>query len=275
MPVEQRERALELAEKAIDEKRYPDARKIAQRILIEDAGNVRANLIQAEATLAEGRPDNAMPTFKDVSDSSDVPPALAARAHQGYGLSLLLKGKPAQARERLQKAVALDPSLWRAWNGLGYLHDRESEWEKSESAYERALASNPDSAQILNNRGFSRLMQAKIDPALEDLERAIRLDPNLQTAETNMRLALAAKGAYVNALAGVSDEERGDVLNNIGYIALMRGDFESAESFFLQAMESDVSFNKVAHRNLAYLKTLRQSGAPPQSGGVDKEALKE
>jgi Flp pilus assembly protein TadD len=251
-------RALDLAEKAIEEKRYDDAVKMAQRVLIDDPGNLRANLIQAEARLGDGQPKKAISTFKKIAEASEVPPALVARAEQGQGLSLIFEGQRTKARQHLQKAVSLDPLLWRAWNGLGYLHDREGEWGKSEFAYEQALAENPDSASILNNRGFSRLMQGEIDPALEDLERAIRLNPDLEIAETNMRLALAAKGAYVNAMSGVSDAERGEVLNNIGYMALVRGDYESAEAYFLRAMESDVSFNKIAHRNLAYLKTLRQ-----------------
>ena len=267
-----KERAMDLAERAVDERRFDDARKLVQRVLISEPGNLRAHLIQAEALRGAGQPGKAASSFEKILAKDELPPQLAARAHQGYGLSLLFQGKPTTSREHLQKAVAFDRTLWQAWNGLGYLHDLEDEWDKSEFAYGQALAVRPDSAPLLNNRGFSRMMQGKSEAALADLQRSLRLDPELEVAETNLRLALASQGAYANALSGVPSEKRSDVLNNIGFMALIRGDYDNAEAYLRQAMDSDASFNKAAHRNLAYLESLKQSRSSAIASQADSEA---
>src|SRR3546814_11431957 len=57
-------------------------------------------------------------------------PETAARAEQGRGIALLLKGQDEASQLSLQRAVALDPALWRAWNGIGLLHDRARSGER-------------------------------------------------------------------------------------------------------------------------------------------------
>ena len=42
------------------------------------------------------------------------------------------------------------------------------------------------------------------------------------------RLALAWKGNYVLAMTGMREEEKSAVLNNIGFVALMRHDYDTA-----------------------------------------------
>ena len=46
-------------------------------------------------------------------------------------------------------------------------------------------------------------------------------------------------------------------LNNVGYIALLRGDYDHAEAYFTRAMEVDPTFNEIAWRNLKLLNNLR------------------
>ena len=110
---------------------------------------------------------------------------------------------------------------------------------------------------ILNNRGFSMLMQGRIKEALAGLGQALRFDPTLRPARENMRLALAWDGQYALALAGAAGGDRARALNNVGYVALLRGDHDEAEAFLLRAIEADPAFNAVAARNLDYLRQLR------------------
>src|SRR3546814_12039054 len=51
-------------------------------------------------------------------------PEVAAPAEQGLGITLLLKGQEEAALLALERATELDPAQWRAWNGIGLLHDR-------------------------------------------------------------------------------------------------------------------------------------------------------
>ena len=109
------------------------------------------------------------------------------------------------------------------------------------------------------------LSQGRLDESIASLERALELDPDLKPAKENLRLALAWSGRYVHAMSGADDREMPRVLNNIGYIALMRGDLENAEAYLLRAMEVDPSFNEVAWRNLTYLRNVRDLKAAEQA----------
>ena len=63
-------------------------------------------------------------------------------------------------------------------------------------------------AQVLNNRGYSRLLQHRRDEAIADLVAALRKRPDMAEARTNLRLALAMGGDYERAVSGASADDR-------------------------------------------------------------------
>ena len=247
---------LDLADQALHEGRVSDARALLNRALLNSGGTPRARLIAAEVKLASGAYRSAAAAFNDLAATPDM----AARALQGEGIALALADHdPESGYASLSAAVAQDPTLWRAWNALGYYHDSRAEWARASESYARALAVVPNSAMILNNRGFSMLMQGRIEEALANLGEALHHDPALRPARENLRLALAWDGQYALALAGTEDNGLARALNNVGYVALLRGDHDKSEALLLQAIEVDPAFNTIAARNLAYLRHLRES----------------
>jgi len=247
---------IQLARTALAENRLKDAERLSERIILTDPTNLEARLLRGEVLLAKGRPSRAMAIFSGMQDLPEV----SARARQGLGISMLLTGTPEPAVGHLEAAVDEDPTLWRAWNALGSYYDTQEAWADAIESYDLALAEHPNDAMILNNRGFSYFMQGRLDEAIADLERALRLDPDLGPARYNLRLAHAWSGRYVRALTGVTDEELPRVLNNIGYVAMLRGDLENAESYLMRAMETDPTFNETAWQNLARLRHMRELG---------------
>ena len=245
---------LVLAQRALAEQRYGDANKLRERVLIADPQNLEARLLGAELSLATGAPKQAAEIFESLIASPEV----AAPALQGHGISLMLLGARNRGVESLRQAVELDPTLWRAWNALGYYYDYERDWAAAAESYSRALEGNPNSAFIFNNRGFSMLMQKRLDEAIEDLNLALKIEPDFEVAQENLRLALAWSGRYIHAMSGTADRDMARVLNNIGFIAVLRGDYKNAEAYLLRAMEVDPSYNDVASRNLKYLEQVRE-----------------
>ena len=246
-----------LVERALDEGRLRDAQVLLERYVFTFPDEPRGKLAAAELRLGYGDTGGAMQIFRSLVEE----PTVSANARQGFGITLILVGDMDVAIKELTAAVDEDPTLWRAWNAIGAYHDAQDDWEKAEDAYRRALAVRPDEAMILNNLGFSLLMQDKADEALAPLQEAMRLAPDSTQIKNNVRLAYARKGEYRRAISGSnSDTELARALNNVGYVALLKGDFAQAEAYFLRAMEADPTFNEVAWRNLNYLKSLRELG---------------
>ena len=242
------------AEQAIADGRLADAKLLIERALLVDGDNVRAKLLLAELRLATGAVDSADTLFRELQEHRDV----EAQALQGSGLAHFAKGDQEGGVKLLQQSVEQDSELWRAWNALGYYYDSREDWENAVAHYSAALEAQENNPIVLNNRGFSRLMQGELDGAVADLTNAVKQDPDMRMARANLRLALAWRGEYVLALAGVPKNKTARSLNNTGYVAMLRGDFASAESFLLRAVEADPSFSPIARRNLELLGYLRQ-----------------
>lgn len=245
------------AEQAIDQGRHGDAKLLLERVLLAEPNNLRARVAMAETQLAFGQLDAAAEAFEPLTKVPEV----AARARQGRGIALLLKGQEQPALFLLEQAVEEEPDLWRAWNAIATLHDRSGSWQAASLAYDRAIEVRPDSAMLYNNRGFSHLLQRDHEAAIADFDAALQLDPKLEAARENLRLAFAWTGHYDQALVGVAQKDIGRAFNNIGFVALLRGDLPAAESYLLRSMEIDPKFNKVANKNLEYLRNLKAINA--------------
>jgi Flp pilus assembly protein TadD len=251
-----------VAERAIEQGRHADAKLLLERVLLSDPANLRARLAMAEIQLAFRNLDAADKGFMALTELPEV----SARALQGHGLALHLKGQPREAQQALLRAVEQDPGLWRAWNALGSLHDRSGDWDQATAAYDRALALNPESAMLYNNRGFSYLLRRDAEAAIADFDMALKLDPKMEAARENLRLAFAWTGQYEQALLGVAGKDIGRAYNNIGFVALLRGDLPTAEAYLLRSMEADPKFNRVANRNLEYLRSLKAVNEAKREG---------
>lgn len=246
---------LDRADEALDDGLTEVASGHYQMVLRQDPENRRARLGMAEINLAAGRGDAARPQFEALAEDPD----LGARARQGLGLALLKAGQPDKARAPLEAAVLADAGLWRAWNALATVHDHGGDWAEARRCYDAALAAAPTSQRgiVENNLGFSLVLQHRYDEAVPHLLEAARRQRDMELPRTNLRLALAWQGRYDEAVAGARDGERAAVLNNVGYVALLRGDYQQAESLLSRAVDDSPSHFAPAHSNLAHLKAVR------------------
>jgi Flp pilus assembly protein TadD len=235
---------------------YEAARSLFGRVAAFRPEDSRARLGLAEVHLATGNLEQADAGFEALTEEAAVRP----QALQGKGITLLRMNRGDEAFEFLSPAVDEDRSLWRAWNALGHVYDMRRDWPKAEGAYQAALAANPRSEAVYNNMGMSLLMQGRHHEAAAAFAEALNIRRDLVEAEMNLRIALALQGRYTEAKAGVSEQRLSEVLNNLGYIAILRGDYDRATAFLSQAMETSPRFNETAWRNIQYLETLKEKG---------------
>ena len=244
-------------QKALNEERYVDAAAQINQLAVAGVDDPRLTLAAGELSLARGRYDAALASFKTV----DANPGLGARALEGEGIALSQLNRSAEALSILQKAVALDAKAWRAWNALGAEYDRRRDWADAETAYARALDESQNAAAVLNNRGYSRLLQNRLDDAVTDFVAALQKKPDLAAARTNLRLAIAMKGEYARAVEGATPGTKAAILNNAGFAAMLRGDYAQAEDLLAQAMKAKGEYYGRASANLETAKGMK-SNAP-------------
>lgn len=246
------------------ERKFTDARAKFAHALQEQPKNDRARLGLAEALLGLHQLADALAGFESVMDSEP----LQAKALQGRGITLSLMGQESLALPLLRQAVTKDPSLWRAWNAIGRDQAIAGDATQALASYDRALLSNPQSAAVHNNRGMALMMAKRYDQAEVAFRSALAIDHKLKAAEMNLRLALAWQGKYEEALAGLKRGEAPEAFNNIGFVAMERGDFSKAKMFFTKAMEISPSYYPTAANNLDYLEqqTKKVAAAPAATG---------
>jgi Flp pilus assembly protein TadD len=243
------------ADASREDGRFSEAIELYQQVLMADKKSTAAQYGVAECLLGMGDPTKALTMFTALTKE----PSLHAVALQGEGLAHLALKQRDKAAKELHDAIAADAKLWRSYNGLGMISDAEHEFDAAAQSYHAALVLNPDSALLHNNLGYSHLMAGKPDEALAEFSHALALDPSSETVRNNYRLTLAAKGDYSGAIRGVSDDRLPMVLNNVGYVAMQRGDLSVAEAYLTRAMEKSPSYDTIASENLEQLKAKKGS----------------
>jgi Flp pilus assembly protein TadD len=192
---------------------------------------------QATAQRVQGQP------FKAALAIPDLP--MEINHDNVEAVRLLSQGRGPEADLLLQRALKKDPQNVFTLNNLGVAKDMEGESEEALKLYESASAAHSDAAAVVT---LDRSWRGK--PVTEMAAQNAR---SLRTRMEN-RNSVEARVANFN-LRGVSAINRNDLraadkdfrqayaldpnnafaLNNIGYVAEMEGDRETAEFFYNSA----------------------------------------
>jgi Flp pilus assembly protein TadD len=181
-----------------------------------------------------------------------------SRALEGLGLRYFAERQLDDARPLLQRAVDADNTLWRSHNALGLIADALGRHSEAGGHYAAALALRPGSAAILNNRGYSQYLAGALDAAERDFRAALAAEPGYDKAWQNLGLIFARRRDYAAALAALERVVAEHVAaNDVGYIAMLSGDFGTAERLFAEAIRLSPRFYQTANDNAAELRRRR------------------
>ena len=176
-----------------------------------------------------------------------------AGALQSLGLIYLQAKRHDEAQALLERAIAENPALWRAQNGVGIIADMRGEHTKASVAYNAALVAHPGHAPLLNNRGYSYYLDGRYSEAAEDFSTAAML--GAERAWLNLGLVRARQKRYSEAVRLMGRTVDSEVAyNDVGYIAMRQGDFAVAESYFQKAIAAAPRYFEAAQRNLMELR---------------------
>jgi len=101
------------------------------------------NLRWVKAFLLLGAVALAVPAWADARSN--------AREQVEFGINVAQRGLWREAIYRWEKAVEIDPMYAAAYNDLGIAYEHEGQLDKARKAYEKALALEPNNAQIRQN----------------------------------------------------------------------------------------------------------------------------
>ena len=99
-----------------------------------------------------------------------------ARAWVGKGLSLLVSGDVAGATQAIDKGAELFQDHLGSWVASGWAHFVAGDYAKARASFERALAADPNFAEIHGGLAVLDIIDGKIDEAKRRTDIALRLD---------------------------------------------------------------------------------------------------
>jgi protein O-mannosyl-transferase len=114
-------------------------------------------------------------------------------ARYNYAVSLRQKGDLPGAERELKRLLKQYPRHPYAQNDLGDICSSQRRFGEAIGYYKLALRDLPDEAVIHNSLGICLVQTGKVDAAIAEFDRAVKLDPSLVTAQDNLDRARALK----------------------------------------------------------------------------------
>ncbi|BFM17400.1 hypothetical protein R50073_35830 [Maricurvus nonylphenolicus] len=146
-----------------------------------------------------------------------------------------------------------------SWNGLGIIADIQGHYVMAEEAYKEALSLSEHESAVYNNYGYSLMMAHRYTEAEDILIKGYALAPESQRIRTNLALSKAWLGKYQDALETYSYTLKDpEAYNDVGYIAMLKSDYEKAIELFEKAINMSPVFYKKAAQNLDRAQRLEQ-----------------
>lgn len=158
------------------QRKYDEAERLCRDVVKRDSNNIRAYDELGQIFMAKGEHGLAKfvydRAFYSVPGTQDDP---AMHAHLGQVL-LALNSK-VRAREEMEKAVAMDPTLVSARLALSSFHMDNHDWNATLATLEPARDLAPTNASIRMNLGTAYRGLGRVEDAKAAWEKALELDP--------------------------------------------------------------------------------------------------
>jgi tetratricopeptide (TPR) repeat protein len=166
-----------------------------------------------------------------------------ASYHSNLGTVLQAQGKLDEAAACYEKALAQQPELAEVHFNLGNILQTQDRLDAAVACYERALALKPEFAEAHHSMGNVLQLQEKLDEAVACYERALALMPGHAKAHYNLGCGLRALGKVDEALVqygmALSFEPDYDQANFSKTLAeLLKGGFTSGWRNFEKRWQS-------------------------------------
>jgi Flp pilus assembly protein TadD len=130
----------------------------------------------------------------------------------------------------------------------------------AEPMYKQVVKNKPDLGNAYNNLGYNYILQGKYSRAIDTLMHAYNIDQGDKTIQCNLAAAYALNGDEDRSLLIFkSAVGNAAAYNNVGYLLMVKGDYNSAEKYLVQALQLNPMLYVKADANLSRLKGIKDS----------------
>lgn len=186
--------------------KYPEA-------LVDFTKAIQGGIVTPKLFLNRGKClvilNRASEALPDLNRSIELEPA-AAETYYFRGVVFEKAGDIDRAVEDYGRALELNPNYVEALVNRGLLHVKALKYAEAISDYSSALPLSAPSAQpmILNNRAYAKLKLGQNNQALEDVEKALGLNPNYPFAYNTRAAIFQAMGQPAKAQEDLAKAQR-------------------------------------------------------------------
>lgn len=158
------------------------------------------------------------------------------------GVAASHQGRYDEARQLMERSIALDPRVARYHNNYGtMLLDQLREYQAAAACYLKALEIDPNLSGAYYNLGLAYFHLNRWEDSLKAYEKALSLDPNYPSAELNLGTVYAALGWYHDAIAlyrGALQRRphEGPIATNLGNFLKEIGELDAAVEAYRHAL---------------------------------------
>lgn len=210
-------------------------------------GNTDLEYKKGLALLKAGNTVAALKQFQMVLDKKQD----HALAQEGMGRVLLLRNNIEVSQAHFVKAVTLNDRLWLSYTCLGAIYDKKELFNAAITAYNAALALQPDNGMLYNNLGVSYMLANQYEMAFHAFRNAISHRFATEKTYNNIGLALAHMGHYTAAFSAFKRSgSEAKAYNNLGCYFMKTGDVRKAIAYFEKAVDAHPSYYVTAGKNL-------------------------
>jgi Tfp pilus assembly protein PilF len=212
----------------------------------------------------------ALGTDLPLASAAALTGAQQADVKIALGRSLEKSGDLDRAIACYTDAAEKDPTRFDACLRLALLHERQGRLADSREWYRKAMALQPNNADIYCNLGYSCYLHGEFMKAGQALGHAIELSPDHARAHNNLGLVLGRLGKTDDALAEFAKAgcSNADAHVNLGYCLMVEGDAVSARQQYEIALQLEPN-SAAAKRALQNLNTMvaHLQTSPRENGG--------
>lgn len=214
-----------------------------QRALDLEPHQTEVYLELARLLVLNGRPERALVMAREALRRQPE----SARAWATLGLCYEWLRMLPEARDALQQAIKLDPTLPEAYAYLAEVYMAQGNWFAANDAIETALLLAPDHLDVVRNHAYVLESQGSYTAAVREYRKAIELHNHLAQLYLAIGRNALALGNYTLALEVYEDAVAADPYDaasrdRLGWTLLVQGEYERAEAELKRAIELDPTF---------------------------------